>query len=389
MSAAPRRRPLARAALLGVTVLVFAAAFWRVAARTEPGGFAVPAAVPAPAAAARYATGPVSHGATPFAHSATAVEVPGRGLMAFWYGGSREGARDSAIYSAVYDAASGRWGAEGVVVTRTALESALKRSIRKIGNPVAWRDRDERLWLFFVSASLGGWSGAALNVMRSTDGGRSWDAPRRLVTSPFLNVSTLVKGTAFEYADGSIGLPVYHEAFGKFGELLRLDRDARVLVKQRLAWGRYSLQPVIAPRTPRAAVGFMRYAGAPPGRILLVRSDDGGRRWSEPVKSALPNPNAAVDALRLADGGLLLAFNNQDDNRDTLALAHSADDGRSWRVVHTVEDARGRPGERTAEFSYPWLLAAADGSFHLLYTVDKQGIRHVTFTRAWLAERLR
>jgi predicted neuraminidase len=239
--------------------------------------------------------------------------------------------------------------------------------------------------LYFVSVSVGGWSGSAINMLASRDGGESWSAPRRLITSPFLNVSTLVKGEPLLHSDGSIALPVYHEFAGKFGELLRLSPEGRVLYKQRLSSGRYSLQPVVVPGSRNAAVGFMRYAGAPPRRMLAMRSSDGGRSWTVPEKTAMANPDAAIAAMRLAGGGLLLAFNDSESGRHNLSLAHSPDDGRSWRVVHVVE---GADVGSNAEFSYPWLLRSADGDGHLFYTAGKQRIRHVRFNLAWLEQKL-
>jgi len=43
------------------------------------------------------------------------------------------------------------------------------------------------------------------------------------------------------------------------------------------------------------------------------------------VKTALPNPNAAIASALLADGRLLLAFNNAGENREDLSLAVSED----------------------------------------------------------------
>jgi len=369
-----------------IAVGVFALACQRQLRASPAPGFAVPAVfAPVNLRAAGYRVQDVSHGVTPFTHSAAAVEVPGRGLLAFWYGGTREGSADCAIYMARLNAVSGAWGAERVVIDREALQTGLRRSIRKIGNPTVVRGRDGALRLFFVSVSLGGWSGSAINMLTSRDGGESWSAPRRLVTSPFLNISTLVKGEPLLYADGSIALPVYHEFAGKFGELLRLSPEGQVLHKQRLSSGRYSLQPVLAPGSRDAAVGFMRYAGAPPRRVLALRSGDGGRSWSAPEKTVLANPDAAVAALRLAGGGLLLAFNDSESSRHNLSLAHSHDDGRNWRVVHVVEDAG---AESNAEFSYPWLLRTGDGDWHLFYTEGKQRIRHARFNLAWLGQKL-
>ncbi|WP_206323709.1 exo-alpha-sialidase, partial [Pseudomonas viridiflava] len=92
--------------------------------------------------------------------------------------------------------------------------------IRKLGNPVIALAPDKRLWLFYVSVSVGGWAGSTVNAMVSSDMGANWSPPRQLVTSPFLNISTLVRAAPVFHADGSIGLPVYHEFLGKFAEYL-------------------------------------------------------------------------------------------------------------------------------------------------------------------------
>ena len=221
--------------------------------------------------------------------------------------------------------------------------------------------------------------------MVSADNGANWGPARRLIASPFLNLSTLVKGTPVQFEDGHIGLPAYHEFAGKFGEFLRVNENGEVLRKTRLTSGNHSLQPVILPLGDQSAVAFLRYAGPPPGRVLAVRSQDGGDTWGTPAKTTLPNPNSAIDALRLSDGSLLMAFNNAKDGRNDLSLAHSQDEGHTWRVVRSVEYA----SDPRAEFSYPRLLHAEDGTYHLLYTVDKKLIRHARFNQAWLEGALR
>ena len=157
------------------------------------------------------------------------------------------------------------------------MKSELNRHVRKIGNPIVYRHPDGRLWLFFVTVSVGGWAGSSISLAESADNGETWSRARRLVTSPFFNLSTLVKGSAFRYADGTIGLPVYHEFLGKFGEMLRIGSDGRILDKTRFTSGRHALQPEIAvPSARRRAVGMLRYAGDAPRRVLYMVSD--GRR---------------------------------------------------------------------------------------------------------------
>lgn len=377
----------ARLLLLAAILVVFACLFWRIAGTAPVSGFALPQLAPGASAARgvpHYEVRTVSSGATPFAHSATAVELPDGTLRAFWFGGTREGAADAAVFTAAYAPGAASWSGEAVVARPATAQRDVHRWVRKLGNPAAVRGRDGRLHLFFVSVAAGGWAGSSINMVSSDDDGAHWGPARRLVTSPFLNLSTLVRGSALLYEDGGIGLPVYHEFIAKFGELLRLDADGKVLGKTRMSSGRHSLQPVIVPLTANDAVAFMRYAGEPPNRVLMTRTSDGGLSWVRPVKTRLSNPNSAVDAVRLPDGSLLMALNNDASERKHLSLALSRDDGKTWRIVHQfVRPAGGREGGVT-EFSYPRLLLTRKGDVHLLFTVDKTEIRHIHFNRAWL-----
>ncbi len=326
-----------------------------------------------------------STGATPSVHSATAVELTDGRIRAFWYGGSREGAKDVAIYTSLFtrfDDGRGEWSREVVVTTRAETQADVRRYIKKLGNPVVSRDRDGRLWLFYVSVSVGGWSGSAINIRVSEDEGESWSAARRLTTSPFLNISTLVRGPAVHYADGTQGLPVYHELFGKFGEYIRLDREGRVLDKARMSSGYSSLQPVVIPLDTVRAVALMRKSGNSPPSVLSVETDDGGTSWSAITATPLANPDAAIAALRTSSGELLIAFNDSERDRGNLSLALSENDGDSWEVVHVFEPPAPVPGP--ARFAYPWLLESTRGELHLWYTWDRDRIVHVRFNRAWL-----
>lgn len=323
----------------------------------------------------------VTNAETPSVHAATAYASGENDLVAFWYGGTREGASDVSLYSSRYDGKN--WSNPWLAIDRREIQTASLRHVRKIGNPVVHKFATGEVWLFFVTVSVGGWAGSAINLVTSIDDGQSWSKPKRLVTSPFLNISTLVKGPAFNFADGAIGLPVYHEFLGKFSELLKVDRHMNVVSKTRLSSGRFSLQPVILPTSPEHAVGFMRYAGESPRRILRFEGD--GRLWSSAQKIHLPNPNAAISVINLGKENLLMAFNNTDQGRHDLSLAYSEDQGRSWKVIVSLESA----GEATdAEYSYPWLMRSGNGNYHLLYTWHKTHIKHITFNDGWLRSQI-
>ncbi len=333
-----------------------------------------------------------SHQSTPQVHSATAVELADHNVMVFWYGGIREGDMDVSIYSNIWNHKTGQWGTDREVINRQFTRDSSHRYIRKLGNPVVMRGPDKGLWLFYVSVSVGGWAGSAINLSRSYDEGQTWSPSRRLITSPFFNLSTLIKGTPILYQDGTIGLPVYHEMLNKFAELLRLNKDGKVLYKTRLSWGSYSLQPIIFIHSEDRALVMMRYAGTGLHRILQTRTRDAGLSWSPVSPSSLPNPNAGISGLTLGTKNpkneLLLAFNNSEEERDDLSLARSLDQGNSWQLITTIELKRLNPPDNGKQFSYPWLLQTRNGQIHLFYTWHRNHIKHLLFNQAWLEQEL-
>lgn len=96
------------------------------------------------------------------------------------------------------------------MVTREQTQKDLNRYIKKLGNSVVTIDDSKRFWLFYVSVSVGGWTGSSINVKWSDDG-IQWTPAKRLITSPFLNLSTLVKGNPIIYSNGHLLVLAYHE----------------------------------------------------------------------------------------------------------------------------------------------------------------------------------
>ncbi|MEY9335575.1 putative neuraminidase [Pseudomonas protegens] len=366
-----------------------------------------------------------------FVHSSSVTALPGGDLMAVWFAGSREGAADVQVRSARFDAQSGEWGAEQVLATRESTRVGTGRYIRKLGNPVIALGPDQRLWMFYVSVSVGGWATSAINLMVSDDLGRSWSAPRQLITSPFFNISTLVRAAPVFHADGAIGLPVYHEFMGKFAEYLYLSADGAVIDKFRISRGKHSLQPTIVPLDERRAVAMLRYAGDTHHKVLASRTEDAGQTWSEPYPLQPSNPNSSLAAVGTDDQGMLVALNDLQDGRFKLSL-YGTDAGLSqWRPLVELDqspDPLGQPFSHEAykdiigegfrassgarrlpleqrflsnldyrvckpqgcdfEYEYPYFSRGADGLYHLVYSWNNTFIKHVSFNAAWLAERL-
>ena len=422
-------KPNARPSLILILVLVaFGAAFYKLAHHPAPESFQ-PTSIAAisGSTAAVFQTHFVSTIQNVHTHAASLVELGDGRIRAFWFSGSREGAKDVEIHSAVFDPAKNRWGIEQSIANREGTQRSLLRYVKKLGNPVAHRAPDGKLWLLYVTVSLGGWAGSSITAMTSMDDGKTWGSARRLITSPFMNISTLVKGAPLLYADGTMGLPVYHEFIGKFGELLRISDEGKVIDKQRLSSGKFSLQPVVLIKSPQQALTLMRYSGASPNRVIATVTKDAGLHWSTPTKTTLANPNAAVTGVALPDGRILLVTNNTGQGRDELSLLLSSDDGVSWKNIYQLEDQHGLSleptrymqvagklakateagiGDATAyaksaqrikceaqscgfEFSYPYLIQTRSGDFDLVYTWNRSFIKHVRFNQTWLDQQLK
>ncbi|MDH2919340.1 MAG: exo-alpha-sialidase [Sideroxydans sp.] len=408
--------------LLALLVLASVLAAQKITQRSVPNGFQIAAITPDVTPAFLHSAF-VSHQLNIATHAASLIELNDGKLRAFWFAGSREGAQDVTLRSAVFDGKN--WGAEQTVINREQTQQGVWRYVKKLGNPVAARRADGTLVLYFVTVSLGGWAGSSISFITSHDEGASWDTPRRLITSPFFNISTLIKGTPFSYADGSLGLPVYHEFLGKFGELLRLSADGTVLDKQRLSNGKLGIQPVLLITDSEHATVLMRHTNAPPKRVIATRTQDGGQTWSVPTKLTIANPDAALTAVSLADGRMLAVLNNLEVGRHALSLMLSSDSGMNWRSVYEFEhesdvvvsveqfaqrtaqlavasDANVTDGAAFAataqrnkcpalcdfEFSYPYLIQTQRGDFQLVYTWNRGLIKHVQFNHAWLENQL-
>lgn len=315
------------------------------------------------------------------AHSSAICVLPGGDLLSVWYGGTREGAADVAIFTARLKAGATTWDSPRRVVDRATAEVELGRSVKKVGNAVIFPDGSGRVWMVYVSVSMGGWSGSALNVKTSRDEGRTWTASQRLTLNPFLNVSSLVRNKPILTADGRIGLPVYHEFALKFPQMLWLTPgpggsvlDYRI---RNLSSQVGLIQPTLVPLDDDRMLMMLR-DGSPERRLQTAYSADNGWTWSTPQDCGLPNPDSAVDALRLRDGRILLVHNHAASGRENLRLSLSSDDGRTWQPRAMIESSAQK------EYSYPYLVEDQQGLIHLTYTWHRERIKHLEFNLAWL-----
>ena len=322
-------------------------------------------------------------------HAASLIALKDGAVRAFWFAGSREGAADVSIYSSVYDSKSANWSAPTVVMDRISAEKGLARYIAKLGNPVPARLADGRLQLFFVTVSIGGWAGSSISSIISDDEGLTWTNPQRLVSSPLLNLSTLVKSPSITFTDGLLGLPAYHEWIGRFGEFLRIEAG-QVIDKRRMSSGRSAIQPLLFVNDAQDASAYFRQTRSAglPKQIPVSHTQNAGQSWQQSDDLAIANPNSAVAGLALNGGARILVLNNIEHGRHRLAMMMGDAKSEQWQTIEVLEDDETLPDAQRKEFSYPYLITVDGDDAHLVYTWDRKKIRHRYFSGAWIKHAL-
>lgn len=308
------------------------------------------------------------------AHASTLLAMPSghpAALTVFWFSGDRESGPNVQIAASQYLRATRQWTPARFVVNRFVVGEQLGFGLRRLGNPVAWMDGRGRIHLFVVATGGGGWAASRVLHLRQSSTGQALDelafAPVRVLPLSWLwNTSHLVRNAPMALADGGMLLPVHFELGIKYPLALRFDREGSFLGMGRMSQRPYWLQPALVAQSPTEWLALMRDE-RPQGKVGVARTVDGGQHWSDLPDLALDNPDAAVAALGVGAGQLLLAHNSSLASRGTLDLSGSGD-GRTWARIQTLE--HGAPQD---EFSYPALLWL-DDSLWVTYTVERQRI---------------
>ncbi|MEX2579313.1 MAG: exo-alpha-sialidase [Verrucomicrobiales bacterium] len=312
----------------------------------------------------------------PQCHASTIAETD-RGLVAAWFGGTKEKDPDVGIWSSYFD--GGEWSrpkewANGVQHEGTR---------HPCWNPVLWQaPGDGPTMLFFkVGPDPRTWWG---EVMVSHDRGRSFRDRRRLPE----DIDGPVRGKPLLLADGTLLCPSSTEHdhdwrfhFEHLDDLQHPELGA--------SWQRFEpeeqpyqvIQPTLLTLADDTLLALFRSKNE---KIIASRSGDGGKTWSELEETNLPNNNSGVEGLTLADGRHLLLYNHLGGERkdgwgkrNVLNLAVS-EDGINWEAAGFVER------EESGEFSYPAMIQARNGLVHLTYTWNRRKIKHAVVDPARL-----
>ncbi len=358
-------------AALALSLALMGLELWRQPAALAPARAAWPEAVTPGAgplvlkAAGRIPMPP----ATPAAHASSLLAMPAdhpAAVQAYWFAGSRESGADVQIAFSQFERASQQWTPATYVVNRYAAAGQLGHGLRRLGNPVAWRDAQGRTHLFVVATGLGGWAAGRILHLRQDAAQQLFVPLRTLPLSWLWNTSHLVRAMPLPLADGGMVLPVYFEIGIKYPVVLRFDAAGEFRGMVRMSQRRNLLQPTLLARSETEWLALMR-DHRPERKVRAALTRDGGLSWQDLPDLGAHNPDASVVGLALGPQQLYLAHNPRIESRAQLALSASRD-GLEWTAQEMLAQ-----GVTRDEFSYP-SLAWADGSLWVSYTEQRKAI---------------
>jgi predicted neuraminidase len=258
---------------------------------------------------------------------------------------------------------------------------------RSVGNGVVWEAPDGVVWLFYVVRYGATWSTSRVQFKVSRDQAATWSDASVLSADE----GDMVRNRPIVLHDGDYLLPLYHET-GHDTEVvgpdstslfLRFHPPSRTWTKTgAIRSPRGNIQPAVVQLNDHDLVAYCRRGGdydpRTKGYIVRSESHDGGRTWSEGQDSQFPNPNAAVELLKLRSGRLLLIFNDSLNRRTPLTAALSSDQDRTWPVRRNILEGNN-------DFAYPSAFQARDGRIHLVFTSDHRSVvNHAVFDEDWI-----
>jgi predicted neuraminidase len=318
-----------------------------------------------------------------YKHPPAIAELDNGDLYVVYYGGEGEYEGDTAVYGSRLPKGSSQWTRPQIIADTPG---------RSEGNAVIWQAPDGLVWLFYVTNYGLTWSTSRIKYKLSHDRAKTWTDSDMLA----FELGSMVRGLPILLNDGDYLLPVYHET-GEDREGTPADTCSYFLRynPKRKTWSESNrifsangnLQPAPAQIDDNYLVAYLRPGGNfdpnPKRFVLRSESRDGGRTWSRGENTQFPNPNSAVDFIKLRNGHLLLVYNDTNiDDRMPLTVAISTDNDKTYPHRRNIVN---KPGDTAA---YPVAIQTRDGKIHVVYTSEeRQVVNRAVFEESAILEK--
>jgi len=356
-------------------------------------------------------------------HAANLLPLPNGDVLCTWFGGTQEGIADISIWCSRLSHGEQRWS------------DAVKLSddpTRSEQNPVLFLDPDNTLWLMYTAQKSGNQDTAIVRYRQSDDFGQSWGPIATLLDRP----GTFIRQPVVVLENGDWLLPVFYCRTRPGEKWVGNNDDSAVKISRDKGktWQDVAVPDStgcvhmnITPLKDGTLLALYRSRWA--DNIYQSRSSDGGRSWSVPQATELPNNNSSIQVTTLTNGDLALVFNamsaagaserrtslydeieDEDDGvaaatesaipegrgafwgapRAPMTLAISRDGGKSWPHQRNLDEGDGycmtnnSQQKLNREFSYPTIKQGINGELHIAYTYFRQAIKYVRVDEAWV-----
>lgn len=301
----------------------------------------------------------------PQAHASTIAETDD-GLVAAWFGGTREGYKDVCIWTSRQ--VNNKWTKPEMVADGKINDSTRYACY----NPVLFYTPEKELLLFYkIGPYVAGWTGW---MMRSKDNGHTWSKRESLPNGylgPIKNKPVMENGTLVcPSSTENEGWRVHFEYTKDWGRTWT--KSAPINDGKKIM----AIQPSIL----HYKNGDLQVIGRTRNEIMYQSwSKDGGKSWSEMSSLGLPNNNSGTDAVSLSNGYQLVVYNhvlpdsdwiNAKGPRTPLNVSLSKD-GKKWYAALVLEDSP------ISQYSYPSVIQGRDGMVYIVYTWRRKKIKFV------------
>lgn len=317
-------------------------------------------------------------GLTDMCHASTILRLDNGEFLSAWFGGTKEGNDDVAIWMAKRKE---NWSRPRKVAS----------SNEPHWNPVLFQLNENKILLFYkVGQEISKWR---TMLCFSLDQGETWSEAKELVTGdrggrgPVRNKPIRLKnGTILCPGSSEDGI---WEAFVDISiddcesliksQSIKIDsityekgqrtvkkEESDIPVSEQSFYGRGVIQPTLWQNEDGSVHMLLRSTES---SIYKSDSKDFGKTWCSAYKTELPNNNSGIDVVKMDNGLLVLIYNPVGVNwgkRSPISVAVSTDGGQSFQKELDLDTGEG-------EFAYPAIIAHNNQVF-VTYTYQRKSI---------------